>query len=37
MTPGGKDEAWYYRESWLGVWAQTGALEWLKRMTGGRV
>jgi hypothetical protein len=33
-TLGGEDEAWYYRESWRGVWESTGALDWLRQVTG---
>lgn len=34
MTYGGEDEAWYYRQSWRGVWERTGALDWLRQVTG---
>ncbi len=34
MTWGGEDEAWYYRQSWRGVWERSGALDWLRRETG---
>lgn len=34
MTYGGEDEAWYYRQSWRGVWERSGALEWLRKVTG---
>ena len=33
MTVGGEDEAWYYRQSWRGVWESTGALDWLRQVT----
>jgi tetratricopeptide (TPR) repeat protein len=33
-TLGGADEAWYYRQSWRGVWERTGALDWLRQVTG---
>ncbi|MFH1044499.1 MAG: SEC-C metal-binding domain-containing protein [Pseudomonadota bacterium] len=32
-TLGGEDEAWYYRQSWRGVWESTGALDWLRQVT----
>ena len=35
-TLGGADEAWYYRQSWRGVWERTGALDWLRQVTGGK-
>jgi len=31
VTVGGKDEAWFYREDYLGIWQQSGGLEWLKK------
>jgi tetratricopeptide (TPR) repeat protein len=34
VTFGGADEAWYYRQSWRGVWERSGALDWLRRATG---
>jgi hypothetical protein len=34
MTPGGEDEAWYYRHSWRGVWEQTSVLDWLRQVAG---
>ena len=34
ITWGGEDEAWYYRQSWRGVWERSGALDWLRRETG---
>ncbi len=36
MTWGGEDEAWYYRQSWHGVWERSGALDWLRRETGSK-
>ena len=35
-TLGGEDEAWYYRQSWRGVWERTGALDWLRQVAGGK-
>jgi hypothetical protein len=36
MSLGGEDEAWYYRQSWRGVWERSGALDWLRQETGGK-
>lgn len=30
ITHGGRDEAWHYRELHLGLWRESGALEWLR-------
>lgn len=32
ITPGGADEAWYYRADFLTAWEKTGALAWLRRV-----
>jgi hypothetical protein len=34
VTPGGEDEAWYYRQTWRALWQQTGALDWLRQAAG---
>lgn len=36
VTWGGVDEAWYYRQNWLHVWQEAGALDWLKATAGKR-
>ena len=36
MSLGGEDEAWHYRQAWRGVWERCGALDWLRRVTGGK-
>lgn len=35
-TLGGEDEAWYYRQSWRGVWERSGALDWMRQVSGGK-
>ncbi|MFO1384799.1 MAG: SEC-C metal-binding domain-containing protein [Chitinivorax sp.] len=34
VTPGGKDEAWVYRDSFLSLWKQSGALELARQVAG---
>ena len=34
VTPGGKDEAWIYRDSFLPLWKQSGALELARQLAG---
>lgn len=36
MSLGGKDEAWFYRQSWRGLWESSGALDWLRQVSGGK-
>ncbi|MBI4740962.1 MAG: SEC-C domain-containing protein [Betaproteobacteria bacterium] len=31
LTPGGDDEAWYYRMDWRRLWTDLGALDWLRK------
>ena len=30
---GGNEEAWLYREEWLGLWQRFGALDWARQLT----
>ena len=36
MRVGGEDEAWYYRQDWRGVWEKSGALDWLRQVSGAK-
>ena len=36
MRVGGEDEAWYYRRDWRGVWETSGALDWLRQVSGAK-
>jgi tetratricopeptide (TPR) repeat protein len=37
MSVGGEDEAWCYRQSWRSLWESSGALDWLRQVSGVKI